>query len=261
MVVGSILAGTSLVAYGDSISTVYVSLGPNANYPSLSYPGYTTNAQTSVKNGVTVPGYPATPVSYNTVSTITTGDMTIDDNFNNWRGTANPPPPFQNEYGTMVFFSIDIKGNGTNDLSLAQISTTTSDNDPYFQPGGYFSDSYSYSGSTYDTDKVGYFAQGGNTTPGDPANTMVAEIVMTSYGVAFDASGYPGSGQTQLNNAIAAANTLGNFTINVCYSDFADGLSSCGSVNVVATPEPTTFAFIGLGIVAFPFVKKRRSKQ
>src|SRR5579875_2475666 len=138
LLAAAILATSCLVASADSVGHVYVSLGPNANLPTPSYSGYTTNAQNEVRLGAVPTGYPvASPTQFSSINnfTITPGDMTIDNNFNNWRGSANPTGSFANEYGTMLYFSVAIYGNpGQNDISLSQVTFTTTDTDSYMPP-------------------------------------------------------------------------------------------------------------------------------
>ena len=74
------------------------------------------------------------------------------------------------------------------------------------------------------------------------------KIILNSFSLAFDASFYPDAGQQQIDAAVADLNTLGTFTVNVCFQDAAAGLNRCGSRDVAPTPEPGTFGLIGVGI-------------
>jgi hypothetical protein len=252
-----------LAATADSISPVYISLGPNP-FGSPSYAAYTGNAQAAVAGGGgSIGDINTSPTAYNTLTSASIADMIVDGNFASWRGTANPPPPFDNELGTAAFFSVVITGNGANNLSLSQLTFTQSDTDlvapDYFgNPlyGG--TPSGSYAGSSYSSDHVGVLADGTLVTSG-AATQMVNKIILTSFSAAFDASFYPDAGQQQINDAIADLNTLGDFTLNVCFQDAAAGLNSCGSLNVAQTPEPGTFAFIGLAFAILALVYRRVS--
>ncbi len=119
----------------------------------------------------------------------------------------------------------------------------------------------SYASSTYSSDHVGVLADGTLVTSG-AASQLVNKIILTSFSAAFDASFYPDAGQQQLDDALADLNTLGAFTLNVCFQDAAAGLNSCGSLDVAApTPEPGTFGFIGLAFAGFVFVYRRRAAR
>ena len=253
--IGSILSIFCLVASADSISSVYVSLGP-IPVPGTSYPGYTTNAQTAVgSGGGNIGNINTSPTAYNTVTNITSADLTFDTDFNNWRGTANPPSPFNNELGTAVYFSVVLKAlPGTNGISLSQITYTESDTDTVFP--NYFGFAGSFAASSYGADKVGILADGTIVTSG-AGSQFVNEIILTDVGVGFDATGqYAGTPQEQLDQAVEDENTLGSYAINTCFYDDTDGLSTCGSVNV-NTPEPDTLAFIGLGLAVFLLRRSR----
>jgi hypothetical protein len=258
-----------LVAAADSISPVYVSLGPNP-FGSPSYAAYTSNAQTAVTGGGGNIGHiNSSPTAFNTITSASIPDMLVDGNFASWRGTANPASPFDNELGTVAFFSVVITGNGNNNLSLSQITFTQGDTDlvapNYFgnplyggTPAG------SYASSSYSADHVGVLADGTLVTSG-AATQMVNKIILTSFSAAFDASFYPDNGQQQIDDAIADLNTLGDFTLNVCFQDASAGLNSCGSLNVAqaaAVPEPGTFAFLALALVALtPAFRKVSPKE
>jgi hypothetical protein len=77
---------------------------------------------------------------------------------------------------------------------------------------------------------------------------MVNELILSDVAVGLDATGEPGMGQQQLNNALTEANALGNFTLSTCF--FSDELSNCGNVNVFSTPEPGTLVYLCLGSIA-----------
>jgi hypothetical protein len=248
-----------LVASADSISPVYASLGPNP-FGSPSYAAYTSNAQTAVAGGGgNIGDINASPTAFNTVSTISATDMIVDGNFPNWRGAANPGSPFNSELGTAAFFSVVLTGNGSNNLSLSQITFTQHDTDLVVPD--YFAASGSYASSTYSSDHVGVLADGTLVTSG-ASSQMVNKIILTSFSAAFDASFYPDADQQQLDNGIADLNTLGTFTLNVCFQDAAAGLNSCGNLDVAApTPEPGTFGFIGLAFAGLVFVYRRRGAR
>src|SRR4051812_6707879 len=89
-----------LAASANSISPVYVSLGPNP-FGSPSYAAYTSNAQASVASGGgNIGNIHAFPTAFNTFSSVTMDDIVVDGNFANWRGDANTHSHFDQELGT-----------------------------------------------------------------------------------------------------------------------------------------------------------------
>jgi hypothetical protein len=250
------LALAALCASADTFSQVYVSLGP---VPGVSgtYANYTINAQSGAVSGSNAGNINTSPAGFTQQTSITNAQFTFDTDFHNWMGSASPTGAFANEYGTVLFFSVVLTGVG-NDLNLNNISYTESDTDSLIPD--YFGYSGSFAGSAYGADAVGILANGTTESSGTAGTTMVHQIILTGVGVGFDATGqYSGTPDQQLAAAIADENTLGNYAITTCFADSADGLSTCGSVNVSASavPEPGCLALAGLGLASLLVVAGR----
>jgi len=251
------VAVAALCASADSFSQVFVSLGPVPGVSS-SYAGYTINAQSGVVSSSNVGNINTSPTGFTQQTSITNADLTFDTAFNNWRGSASPTGAFANEYGTVLFFSVVLTGlTNQNDLSLSNITYTENDNDTLIPD--YFGFSGSFASSNYAADAVGVLANGTDVANGTAGTTMVNKIILTGVGVGFDATGqYAGTPAQQLAAAIADENTLGNYAITTCFADSADGLSTCGSVNVASIPEPGCFAIAGMGFASLLIAAGRR---
>lgn len=268
LVLGPVVA-LPLVASGDSISTVYVSIGPVPGF-SPSYSGYTTNAQAGVQNGGATTGS-AGPTQFSTVTSTTWASLNADTQFNNWNSVANPAAPYNNEYGNLVFYSVILKAApGVNGIALDNISYVESSTDPY----NYFAYSCSFGGTgcgdaNYSSDAVGILANGTAVASGTSGTTDVNEIIITGVGLTLDVtSQYSGTPQQQLNQAVSDENSqLGKDTITTCFSDSSDGLSNCGSLSVsptstAAVPEPASFAMIGLAFaLGLPTYRRLRTQR
>ena len=237
-----------LIASADTISPVYVSIGPVPGTASPSVSSYYQNASTGVQNGGATTGA-AGPTQFSTVSSVTYASLLQDTDFNSWQGVANPAAPYNNEFGNAAFFSVVLEApTGQNTLALNDISFTQSSSDPF----DYFGGTGSYAGSNYTDHAIGILANGTTVAPGTSGTTDVNEIILVGVGLAVDITGsFAGTPQQQLDEAVADRNTaLGNNTITTCFSDSADGLSNCGSLNVLATvPEPSSFGLLALALI------------
>jgi len=268
-----VIFASSLQAETATLSTIYVSIGPDP-YSSPNYSGYTTNAQAGVTaGGVNVGGnINASPSAYNVVGTgaVAQGQI-IATPFSSWLNVADPGGVFSGETGNFLYWSIVITGApGQNDINLNSVSVVQSSTDPLMTFGDPASPSVAlYSTSTYAPDAVGILANGSTITSGSPTQD-VNEIVLTGFGAALDPTLLPntftGTDAQQLQQIDAAfAADLGNFSINTCF-DYTQTsgtvTSSCDTVNVSATPEVSTVrstAFAGLALIVFWFYRRQRA--
>ncbi len=274
------VAVLSLQADDVTISQIYVSIGPNANAPSPSYGGYTTNAQAGVQAGGVNQGgsITNTPTAYNVVgngntatvansSIIETSDVNGGPGFSSWLGTADPGGAFAGETGNMIFFSVVI--TGTN-ISLSGLNITQSSTDPlssFGSPSNPFT--FNFGSTSYSADQVGITAGNTLVTSG-LATQQVNEIILTSVGVSLDPGvlqqdfpglTFTGTDAQQEQEIIAAFDQdLGNFEINTCYTYTGSTASSCDTVNVLV-PEPSVNAGILLGLATLlPLASRLRRK-
>jgi hypothetical protein len=278
-------ACTALQAASVTFSPIFISIGPNPNTPSPSYPGYTANAQAGVlAGGINVGGdISANPTAFNLVptsnriATVTEASF-IGTDFPSWLGVADPAAPFNNETGNALYFSVEIKSTSPalNDISLSNVFLAQKSNDPFQifddpnSPGHDFL--YSFANHPYSPDAVGIRVNGTTTTAGETSTDGVNAIVLTGVSLNLDETKLGLTGTDAQKEAQALAyfyQALGNFSVFTCFNyggfnnDYElDGINTrCDSgmgvqgltgatVGNVMTPEPSYLALFGLALVA-----------
>lgn len=208
-----------VIANADTISTVYVSLGPVPGV-SASYSGYTTTFRPACKRRL------------------------------------------HNRY--VRPHAVQYRDTALDDISYVESSTDPSES---FDSACSFSNSAC--GSTgYSASAVGILANGAEVAAGTAGTTDVNEIILTGINLGFNVTGmYSGTPQQQLDDAATHEDSFGDYSITTCFTDDADGLGNCGSVNVnagsiTATPEPSPLPLLaltsGIGLL---FIRRLRRRN
>jgi hypothetical protein len=240
--------------------TVTPSVAPNA-FGSPSYGAYVSNAVSALENGLSSYGDPTSPSYYQALANGAqiTPDQVLVSGFPSWLGTADPGtafgPAFANELGNRLHFGLTILGNGQQ-FSISELSFTATSSDPSNSLGFSFgTGSYNYS-----NDYVGViFGTGGapNTYITSGPNTQLVDAIYgRGSGNAFPVySTDPGAtDQDKLNNALA---TIPDMTFTGTYT--IDGATGSASVDVVATPEPSTLISAGTAVLfGLAYARRRR---
>lgn len=241
---------------------VRTSLGPNLFCPGCAgVSGYTTNAILGLPLGVETGNFNIDPSAYNLVSTVAPWDFMVST-FQSWRGVA--PGLFAPEEGTRLYFGLYVLSPEIL-FSLSQVTYIVTDTDAVFPPNGYFSASGDFSTSVYDAAHVGirFGTPDIIYNSGQPGTNLINALIYVGLAPAFDASLYSGAtNQAKLNAAIADAQTLGTYSLQVCYSATTDAgvlFNVCAADIVV--PEPSTTALLGLGLASLLVVGRRLTRR
>jgi hypothetical protein len=247
--------------------TVIPTLGPDFGLSSSS-PNFNAWAQ-NVVNTLIIgsqqgPVSTSDPQNYTALSNGAnlTGAEFIATPFNSWKGTASPGGLLTSEFGTALYFSLQILGNVDNQFTLNQLAAQ----ETYLgvpQPA-YVAGDFGDGANTgvFETYLVGQRAAGGFTVGNiDTGNTPL--VGLWYVGVGFVQGLDPlaiGTDQQKINATVAEVQALANRTTNVCYS--LGATQSCAGVNVQgappsSVPEPGTFVLLGAGLAGFAFLRRR----
>lgn len=255
----SVLLVVTAAGQAAPIVTVTPSLGPDylPAPGSPSYAGFSANALTALEAGANSQGTPNTPQFFNRVTNIHPKDVLVGV-APSWRGEANPAAPFDNEIGTVLYFGLHI----VSDSYFSMWAVTYSENAfgvPY---------SFAFNGESYDDyagDMVGIdYVDGikgnGNdiTYTTGPGSVNINELIFVGIGFSFDASGYPGTPQEQLDGAAADVPIPG--TIRGGYF-LVNGGVSYGFAEVTTVPEPATILLSLAGLAGLAMFRRLRKQN
>lgn len=109
-----------VVASADITVSVFASPAPNA-FGSPSWNAYVANAMNALQNGLPAVGDRETdPTAFVCIVRYFPGDAMVTS-FHSWRGIAEPPAPFDSEYGNRMHFALVAMGDGVEQFTLADV--------------------------------------------------------------------------------------------------------------------------------------------
>ncbi len=115
-----VLLALPAFGFAEITVTVHAHSAPNA-YGSPSWGAYMANVMQALQNGLlSVGDRSADPTAYEEIVRFTPGDVMVTS-FSSWRGVAEPPVPFNNEYGNRLHFALVALGDGTERFTLADV--------------------------------------------------------------------------------------------------------------------------------------------
>jgi hypothetical protein len=247
-ILASVVFGLALITAGSSARadiqiTVTPSLAPNV-FGSPSWPGYVSNALTALENNQSSSGTPNNPTYYQALANGSSigANQIVVTGFPSWLGLADPGTAFGSQFaselGNRLHFGLQAIAPYGTTFSLSQLTFNMTSSDPgntlAFSGGFTASDNYSSTrvGVVLNPNgTVNHFVTSGSATQ------LVNELFYVGVGNAYAAdSTTPGAtNQDKINNVIAS---IPNETVSDTYS--IGQFSGSGSVNVFATPEPST---------------------
>ena len=231
-------------------------MAPNA-YGSPSWATWAGNAIYAAEYGLTSYGS-AGPTQFSVTTTPLPVSYNIVTDYSSWEGQADPAAPYSSELGTRASFVAVINGNGSliNMNGFGANLAATPANDLGFDAPN---NSVDPSDWTYDTYDIGIIFNNGTdisggfttVTSGDPSQ-MVNEIISVGAGDAFasvtgDDPDPMATDQQTLNYDLASVPNGYDFTGTFYYND----LSGSATIDFTPVPEPSSFALLGLGALAF----------
>jgi len=268
------VAASSVAVGGVVIDAGFV-IGPD-NW-SASFFGFKGNSYASFNYSFSNEGgtLQTSPQAYNPLFT---GDVIGADSMvartNSWLAQHDPPSPFGNEDGNFVWsFARIYSSDGTTEFVLDDLRYELTDTSGVLSASGSYATGNFEDSLTRSVIGIDYGADdalgGGDDTTYISGNgtTPVNEIrVFADFGIAEDGSSHSGSGQTQLDNALAAL--IADTPFQLTNSFWLDGTSYEGGSAIWVTadgeppapgsdiPEPTTLMLLGLG--ALGLARRRR---
>ena len=237
-----------------------------------------SNALYAIPNGLNSYGTPGTPTYYQAAPATLPISANIVTGFASWNGSANPTGAFAGEEGNRLHFGLDIRGNGTTQFDLNDLTFSINSTDP--------SDTLAFSGDFvgYDyngTSRIG-INWGPDRIPGTADDivytsgngmTPVDEIVYVGVGNAWDAyDASPGATLQDKIDRIAdgvwrdtsdGSNANGpDYSLPTPF--YATGTYSLdgatGSATVEFVPEPTGIVALlglaGMGLIGLVWRRK-----
>lgn len=234
--------------------------------PSVPPPGFTptfiqfnSNAIQSLSQGGGAVGNPATdPAAFVPTSSIKAADLFAsfegtNTTFPSFHGVANPPAPFNDQYGNALIFPLRIVST-TQKFRLSNLDNVIVSNDP----GNTFgSESHLAAGRDYSFTRVGidYGPDGIKGTADDivynnnqPGSTPVNELLYSGVAIFNEVSDFGGNAQQNLDQSVAdflRQNPLTSISNTYTLTDDAGNNLVNITTTVAVTPEPAALGLLG----------------
>ncbi len=253
---------------------MYASPAPNG-YGSPNWDAYVSNLTTSLKDGSTSAGNPATdPDAFYTIGAFLPTDVAVTG-FHSWKSIAHAGSPFDQEYGQRLHFPWVVQSETVlNDIKLSNVGNmdiywkdpdetwgTTNPNDP--TEFAAYGDAASYRLPNYSSSRIGIKANGTIVDSGS-ADQMVNKIVYAGYGMAWAVYHDDTGAETDQERLDMLLDDLGDGSLKylratVTYYDDCNNVLADEQLKVLPVPEPVTMAGLILGIGALGgYIRRRR---
>jgi len=236
----------SAAAFSATITvTIIPSIGPGPDGPPADITSYENNAEHAIENNLTTFGGSG-PTGYSQVSGSINPLGFIDTpTYFSWLGTVNPASPFDQQHGNAVYFGLSAVSSDP--------GTTFTINDIAFAFNGCCDN---LSPILFNSHNVGYNNSATPITSSGNAATDDA-VALTSFytsGIEVNVvSSNPSDRQGWIDalsgNGQSASYFVGNFSGTVTF-DVPD-------TQLSGTPEPQTFAMMGLGLIGLAGLRRR----
>ncbi len=256
--VGLLLAAG--VAGAAPVINIFPSIGPDSD-AAATFSQYSANALFALEHGLSSYGS-AGASYYEQASAFSSSDIISSydpDNpglaYNSWRGQTPPPAGYEGQYGNMLYWGAAIYGNGQR-FSL---------NDVMYTESFFGKTSFSSLGSLGFADAVGiYFGADGVLGGGDDVrytgalgngSTKLDVLYFSGMGSAFLVND-PSKLAYYLENIRIAdyPSVRGGYMVGTP-TGFYSGSQSMQMSDAV--PEPATFGFVGIGLLAIGYAARK----